>query len=548
MADTKTVVIDPGAAIFKFGFSGHETPEVYVPSVVGSVKKRRDVAAAAAAAAASVEPESSLGVDENGGSSASGAGYLCGDEALALRDLSSLRWPIEDGIVRHWDDFERLCQHAYALADIDSEYHPVVLTDSVLNSRTNRESLCSSMFEAFGVPAFYVAMQPVLSLYASGRTSGLVLDSGHSHSYAVPVIDGVPNTIAVYESGVTGAAITTLLRERLGPLIEPFCMNRQELELVIEDIKHRRLFVHEDRPQERDPSSIISTMPSATATTTPSSSMPIQQPLSSSASSLPLSPATTAALSSSSQDEAPSLSAPAASTTTSTDDDDSDVTSMTLESTSTTSQAESTIAPLPSNASNDVTLSDSTIGSSIAAEQHLQSLQNSTTYNPSSLSTSSSSSTPSGTATAPLKYTLKNGKTISLPVSELLACGEAYFYPNAASSRLETLPLHWSAYHAITDCRQEHRRLLYDNVILAGGNTLVRGVPQRMRKELSALTPGSNPIQLVAPDDRHVSAWLGGGIVASLPFFPQTWISKEEYDEVRNRNRKHPSYKLILLY
>ncbi len=34
------------------------------------------------------------------------------------------------------------------------------------------------MFETFNVPAMYVAIQAVLSLYASGRTTGIVLDSG----------------------------------------------------------------------------------------------------------------------------------------------------------------------------------------------------------------------------------------------------------------------------------------------------------------------------------------------------------------------------------
>ena len=34
------------------------------------------------------------------------------------------------------------------------------------------------MFETFNTPAFYVAIQAVLSLYASGRTTGIVLDSG----------------------------------------------------------------------------------------------------------------------------------------------------------------------------------------------------------------------------------------------------------------------------------------------------------------------------------------------------------------------------------
>jgi hypothetical protein len=46
------------------------------------------------------------------------------------------------------------------------------------------------MFETFNVPAFYVGIQAVLSLYASGRTTGIVCDSGDGVSHIVPIYEG----------------------------------------------------------------------------------------------------------------------------------------------------------------------------------------------------------------------------------------------------------------------------------------------------------------------------------------------------------------------
>lgn len=57
-------------------------------------------------------------------------------------------------------------------------FFQVLLTESPLNPIANREKAAEIFFEGFNAPAIFFAPQAILSLYASGRTTGLVLDSG----------------------------------------------------------------------------------------------------------------------------------------------------------------------------------------------------------------------------------------------------------------------------------------------------------------------------------------------------------------------------------
>ncbi|KAI9825012.1 MAG: Actin-like protein [Sarea resinae] len=188
------IVLDNGSGTIRAGFAGDDLPKCYFPSFVGRPKHLRVLAGA-------LEGD-----------------VFIGARAQELRGLLKIRYPLEHGVVTDWDDMERIWQFVYGeeLKTL-SEEHPVLLTEPPLNPRTNRDTAAQILFETFNVPALYTSIQAVLSLYASGRTTGIVLDAGDGVSHAVPVYEGFAMPSSIRRIDVAGRDVTehlqTLLRK-----------------------------------------------------------------------------------------------------------------------------------------------------------------------------------------------------------------------------------------------------------------------------------------------------------------------------------------------
>nr|XP_023649025.1 actin-related protein 2 isoform X2 [Paramormyrops kingsleyae] len=138
---------------------------------------------------------------------------MMGEEASQLRSFLEVSYPMENGIVRCWEDMHHLWDYTFGPQRLN--IHPpeckILLTEPPMNPTKNRQKMVETMFEKYQFQGVYVAIQAVLTLYAQGLLTGVVVDSGDGVTHICPVYEGFSLPHLTRRLDIAGRDITRYL-------------------------------------------------------------------------------------------------------------------------------------------------------------------------------------------------------------------------------------------------------------------------------------------------------------------------------------------------
>jgi actin-related protein len=215
-----TVIIDIGSGIIKAGFGGEDGPRNIFDSIVGTPKM----------------PGCMVGMEK--------IERYVGDEAISKLEIMNFNAPIQRGQISDWDKFETLMHYLlYNKMKVVPEEISVLITESPISSTENKKKLSEILFETFNVQKIHIANSSMLGLFAYGKTSGLVVDSGFNITSSVPLYEGFPLHHASIKLNYGGEDISKNLLEMIKDNIEDNSYRFLKGRILADDIKEKMGYI-----------------------------------------------------------------------------------------------------------------------------------------------------------------------------------------------------------------------------------------------------------------------------------------------------------------
>lgn len=226
------IIIDIGSGTVKAGFSGEENPKLVFNNFFGESKYKKVL---------HTYDNKSANINEQ---------YI-GDDCDKYLGLIKLRYPVNRGSFEKDEDILTLFNHIFLKLGLNSQEikeHPILITEPILNPKSNREKISQILLDKLNIPAIFFASQPILSLLSTSSTSGIILESGDGVTQSCFVCEGysIPCSYERYNYG--GKDVTEYLKTMLRKRGYNF-YNTSEIKLV-NDIKENLCYLEPGKRTE----------------------------------------------------------------------------------------------------------------------------------------------------------------------------------------------------------------------------------------------------------------------------------------------------------
>nr|QGN00918.1 Arp2D [Drosophila imaii] len=225
------IVCDNGTGSIKCGLAGSNLPAHNFPSMVGRPLIR----------ARNTLEGNGLQVQD----------VMVGDEALSRRSLLEVTYTMENGVIRNWEDMCHVWDYTFGpkKLNVEPENSKIMLAESPLMPARDRERLLEVLFEQYGFEATYMAAQTVLTLYAQGLMTGVVIDAGDGMTHICSVYDEAALPHLTKRLQVSGRDITRHLIKLL--LQRGYVFNGSSDFETVRLLKKKLCYIGQDIQQEQ---------------------------------------------------------------------------------------------------------------------------------------------------------------------------------------------------------------------------------------------------------------------------------------------------------
>ena len=224
------IIVDLGSLEIKAGFSGQETPKLRSPNYIGEIKNKKKY-------------------DETQKK------HYISEECNKFAGNLNLRFPLQHGVFSYLEDISLIFNYIYSKLELDEQQikeHPILISEPFHNKDTNREKIAEILFEKMGVSSLIFGFQPLLSLFSTSYTTGVILESGDAITQGCVSYEGYLIPSSCFRCDYGGRDVTNVLKVLINVNNSNFNYNSFINMKIFKNIKEKQCYLKLSKEDNKD--------------------------------------------------------------------------------------------------------------------------------------------------------------------------------------------------------------------------------------------------------------------------------------------------------